>query len=602
MPTTITTPAELDAIRSNLAGDYILGANIDLAGYANWEPIGTQAAPFTGTLDGAGYVIQNLTIDRDTTDYVGLFGVIEWTNLDTIPVQKLGIIGANVTGRDYVGVLAGLTKGKRYSTGAVADRDHRMFFKCYSKGAVVGRYLAGGLFGDAFKIKAELCYSECTVQGQLATGGLAGRAYGSYDPPEPTFTPFSKTWLFRCHSTGNVTGLSTQPMTGNLIANSRDATGGLVGELRSSDITESYAEGSVNGGYRVGGLVGATYTWQGSFRCFIYESYARGDVGGIDSVAGLIGHAHNLYLGAVYCTGGVTGAVASTEGAMLGTKSDLSLETPIYYDSTFNSVSNSNGGTARTTLQMQTEATYDDWMGNRLFSKFWIIDPDDEINDGYPQLLWAYDPLNLTLAALSTGHGLLLAYTQEGATKYRVFDGTNWAAAVEVAQLPAPAGTVNLFPTQDGRAGFVVDVDGILHYAVTEALTLAIERSGELLPGTSGALVHLPDDRLKLYFINAVQSLSEAETDLVSWDAVQFDGVTPLPSDSFISRLRAKLIDGRTYAVWRSRGQHRAMVKDEIEVVPEVDDVPAGSIVLRQDTPVVRVSLELDSFEREGVE
>ena len=39
-PWQITTPEQLDAVRKHLGGNFILTADIDLSGYANWEPIG----------------------------------------------------------------------------------------------------------------------------------------------------------------------------------------------------------------------------------------------------------------------------------------------------------------------------------------------------------------------------------------------------------------------------------------------------------------------------------------------------------------------------------------------------------------------------------
>ncbi|MCL2253044.1 MAG: hypothetical protein FWC09_01245, partial [Lachnospiraceae bacterium] len=50
-----------------------LASDIDLAGI-NWNPIGTNAAPFFGVFDGNNYTISNLNINLSTRDYVGLFG------------------------------------------------------------------------------------------------------------------------------------------------------------------------------------------------------------------------------------------------------------------------------------------------------------------------------------------------------------------------------------------------------------------------------------------------------------------------------------------------------------------------------------------------
>ena len=66
--TRITTRAELAAITNNLAGAYELGCDIDLAGEP-WTPIGNGFHKFTGSLDGCGHVISNLTVTADSSNY-----------------------------------------------------------------------------------------------------------------------------------------------------------------------------------------------------------------------------------------------------------------------------------------------------------------------------------------------------------------------------------------------------------------------------------------------------------------------------------------------------------------------------------------------------
>ena len=78
--TPITTCTELQNIRNNLGGDYYLANDIDCSctsgwnGGAGFEPIGSDSNMFTGTLDGKGYKITHLYINRPSTNYVGLFG------------------------------------------------------------------------------------------------------------------------------------------------------------------------------------------------------------------------------------------------------------------------------------------------------------------------------------------------------------------------------------------------------------------------------------------------------------------------------------------------------------------------------------------------
>ena len=654
----VTDATTLSDMRNNLSKDYAQLSDIDLSGIANWEPIGTLVAPFTGTLDGNGYAIQNLTISRGSTDYVGLFGACSFSVAEA-RLTNVVITGANVTGRDYTGILAGRVVTDKF----VDPTGFDLLTGCSSTGTVTGRTNVGGLIGHAegpafaghvgqpsgaivfeyLLARINTCYSAAVVTGTgVNIGGLIGqtseirpyrsRATGTVNGGDVVgglVGRFYRSALEYCYATGAVTGDKT---AGGLIGQGvgrpqvtrsyaeGDVTGigvfaepinftgcgigGLIGDTELEGIDYCYALGNVTGRYRVGGLVGSCFGGDSrspnAIACF-----AHGNVSAVKAAGGIFGYVYAKYgqFTRLYCTGSVAGI---NRGAIIGEvgrppqeffpgarPGTPTFQDPAFFNSEASDAPTTNGGIGKTVGQMGSESTYDsDWT---FFDNAWIIDIEES---DFPILLWAYDPVGISLAVLNTGHGLLLAYTQEGATKYRAFDGTDWAATVAVPELPTPAETLNLCPTQDDRAVFVVDVDGILRYAVTGTDTLAIQHTGELLPGAFGNLIHLADDRLKLYLVNAVQALSEAETVLADWDDVLFEGVTPLPSDSFISRLRAKLIGDRTYAVWRSRGQHRAMVKDEVEVVPETDDVPAGSILLRQDTPVVRVSMELDSFER----
>lgn len=96
----ILTATDLIAIHQNLAGCYELGANIDLSGYTNL----TQSfinGTFTGTLDGSGFSILNLTINLNI-DYIGLFQIISGASLTDLTLEIF-----NIRGRKYVGTLAG---------------------------------------------------------------------------------------------------------------------------------------------------------------------------------------------------------------------------------------------------------------------------------------------------------------------------------------------------------------------------------------------------------------------------------------------------------------------------------------------------------------
>ena len=54
----LQTPQDVYNIRNALDGNYVLACDIDLSEY-NWEPIGTEEKPFTGSIDSNGYVLKN---------------------------------------------------------------------------------------------------------------------------------------------------------------------------------------------------------------------------------------------------------------------------------------------------------------------------------------------------------------------------------------------------------------------------------------------------------------------------------------------------------------------------------------------------------------
>ena len=76
---------------------YIQTANIDAFSTSSWDdssgfsPIGNNSTKFTGSYDGDGYTINGLTIDRESDNYIGLFG---YTNGATI--QDLGVTNVNI--------------------------------------------------------------------------------------------------------------------------------------------------------------------------------------------------------------------------------------------------------------------------------------------------------------------------------------------------------------------------------------------------------------------------------------------------------------------------------------------------------------------------
>ena len=117
-PWKIATAEQLDRIRDDLTGHYILIDDIDLSGYENWMPIGTfqprSDAPedaevphpdyaFTGTFDGAGHTISNLTISCEAPMGAGLFGCASGTESNAASIGHFTLKDVNVSGFYLVG-------------------------------------------------------------------------------------------------------------------------------------------------------------------------------------------------------------------------------------------------------------------------------------------------------------------------------------------------------------------------------------------------------------------------------------------------------------------------------------------------------------------
>ena len=238
----IRTWYDLDAIRDNLGGSYVLMNDLDstTAGYAElagpavdggkgWQPIGfvvadplyhevsEPAAPFSGRFDGRGHEVRDLSVGRDDEDGVGLFGFIGTGGV----VENLGVVNADVTGSIFVGGVVGLNDGTVTNS--------------YSSGKVSGRRGIGGVVGwNHGTVRDSLSGSK--VAGEWAIGGLVGCNWGS---------------VHHSHASSGVTGIS--------------AVGGLVGLNFVGTVSDSHSSGSVLGGWSVGGLVGET-TWGASVR------------------------------------------------------------------------------------------------------------------------------------------------------------------------------------------------------------------------------------------------------------------------------------------------------------------------------------------------
>ncbi|MBP5787524.1 MAG: InlB B-repeat-containing protein, partial [Kiritimatiellae bacterium] len=172
--TPISTAEELLAVTNDLAGIYVLTADIDFEGAAI-EPIGNESTAFSGEFYGQNYAIRNFVVDV-TNRYVGLFGRIE---------------GGRVSGVVAEGSVRGAYAGSGSSTGtggfAGKIGSQSLVDGCSFEGGVTNAttYNAGGFVGwtDGSPVILRSSFTGRVVQqanGSADAGGFAGDHGGGY--------------------------------------------------------------------------------------------------------------------------------------------------------------------------------------------------------------------------------------------------------------------------------------------------------------------------------------------------------------------------------------------------------------------------------------
>ncbi|QGQ99822.1 DUF5011 domain-containing protein [Paenibacillus psychroresistens] len=208
-PYRVATAVQLNELRNHTGGGIYFRqtADIDLSIYTNWVPIGDLGDSFFGgNLDGNGFKITNLKINRSGTDNVGLFTAIAYGEL-----KNINLVSINVVGKNNTGGLVGQNQGTISNSSAT--------------GTLRGVNNTGGLVGlNLMYIRTS--YSKVNVTGGTGVGGLAG---------------YSQEAISSTYATGTVSGTSQ--------------VGGLVG-TNALTINKSYATGKITGS-SAGGLIGS---------------------------------------------------------------------------------------------------------------------------------------------------------------------------------------------------------------------------------------------------------------------------------------------------------------------------------------------------------
>jgi mucin-19 len=305
------------ALAGNIDASVTEGGNIGAQGFFN--PIGTQAQPFTGTFNGQGFTIANLAISNHPD--LGLFGAVGAGGVvENLTLQNPLVLGGPFTAVTFADVDAGAVAGFNAGTirnvqATVTGTSNGDFL-----GSVGGAGDVGGLVGNNTGVitgsSSNVGVEAVAGQGvpALAVGGLVGLNSGVITGSSATASAFSSGVAGSPDVSGDVSGSSAAPpsLVGGLVGDNT-STGQITGSSASVAVTFSTpstpTSPSPGGAAAVyaGGLVGQN---DGS----ITSSSATGTVGGGSfPFGGFVGGAGEIVGGLVGLnTGSITQSQAGT--------------------------------------------------------------------------------------------------------------------------------------------------------------------------------------------------------------------------------------------------------------------------------------------------
>jgi len=385
--TPIYTPQDLRNIGN--AGSYILMNDIDLSGFNDWIPIGSDAVPFSGILDGAGHEIKNLSITTGGTSSsgAGLFGVVS-----QIEIKDLSISGSiAVSDKTIVGGLIGAAidnailsdcrssvditvSGVAYRIGGFMGHSWGSITKiknCHYEGNIEGIYsqpnssaMIGGILGwcdysQLVEIDASSNSGKIFVSGttNAQVGGVLGWADSMQNME-----------IWSCRNTGAISALDGISVVGGIAGNVASSGSGNSFEIRGC-----YNMGEISGSLSAGGIIGSASLGN------ISDCYNVGKVSSVSSIG------NDSYCKAGGIAGSITGDIqecynigpissSGTAGGIAGAATNISNS---YYLNT-SVVAGGSGGTPLAEANMRQQSSFSGFD----FSSVWGF----EAGKRYPQL------------------------------------------------------------------------------------------------------------------------------------------------------------------------------------------------------------------------
>lgn len=216
---------QLQAIDTNLGGNYALRNSIDGTQANDFTSIGNDTTAFTGKFDGIDYNIFNLDISGENN--VGLFG-----KTDGATINNVTLVGGSITGTgSNVGAIVG-------------SANNTTLTNVVNSAAVSGVSNVGGIVGSADNSAIKDAINTGTING---SGDNVGGLIGNLQYSEFVKETNEKGLIGNSYNLGDVSGNGYN-------------VGGLVGHAVNSTIGDGtnlvYNRMDVTGAYNVGGIVG----------------------------------------------------------------------------------------------------------------------------------------------------------------------------------------------------------------------------------------------------------------------------------------------------------------------------------------------------------
>ncbi|GHT15703.1 hypothetical protein AGMMS4956_16260 [Bacteroidia bacterium] len=414
-PYQITTAAELAEVQNYRTSDFILMNDIDLGG-ADWSPnvIGkNESAPYSGTFDGDGHKIQNVTY-TGAVWFNGFFGCIGGGG--TIKNLQLDInvvsTGTNVGG--LVGGSAGGTIQNCTVSGSVAGNS------ADAVGGIIG-YQWGGASAPLIITN---CWVKATVSGVNNVGGIIGSC-----EKEVTIQncAVSSAVTGSGSNVGGITGniiwannviVQNCWVNTNIIAPASSGTGGIVGTCNNANaiVQQCIFDGAITSTDKTGGAIGHYAAAQTLTGLVVTHAAFTNSAGSTD----------NPNLGRIIGTFDGSGSVSNNFANATSITGITRTSTDIDRD-----------GTDKTDADLKAKATYEGIgyaFGNSIAAP-WAIDE----GNSYPQL-WFTGPYRVTFVVHGVGNApindavVTLGGTTNAAGVYSFSGFTNGTYSYEVTK------------------------------------------------------------------------------------------------------------------------------------------------------------------------